>query len=42
MDNFYSKTSKEVMDHCVVMDYFDPEENTRINRMWTNARCFSW
>jgi len=34
--------TKEVMDHCVVMDYFDPEENTRINRMWTNARCFSW
>jgi len=34
--------TKEVMDHCVVMDYFDPEENTRINRMWTNARCFDF
>ena len=34
--------TKEVMEHCVVMDYFDPEENTCINRMWTNARCFSW
>ena len=33
---------KEVMNHCVVMDYFDPEENTRINRMWTNARCFDF
>ena len=32
--------TKSVMEHCVVMDYFDPEENTRINRMWTNARCF--
>ena len=31
---------KSVMEHCVVMEYFDPEENTRINRMWTNARCF--
>ncbi len=31
---------KSVMEHCVVMDYFDAEENTRINRMWTNARCF--
>jgi len=34
--------TKEVMNHCVVMDYFDPEENTRINRMWTNARCFDF
>jgi len=34
--------TKAVMDHCVVMDYFDPEENTRINRMWTNARCFDF
>lgn len=30
----------EVMDRCVVMEYFDPEENRRINRMWTNVRCF--
>ena len=29
-----------VMDRCVVMEYFDPEENQRINRMWTNVRCF--
>lgn len=30
----------EVMDRCVVMEYFDQEENQRINRMWTNVRCF--
>ncbi len=30
----------EVMDRCVVMKYFNPEENRRINRMWTNVRCF--
>ncbi len=29
-----------VMDRCVVMEYFDQEENQRINRMWTNVRCF--
>lgn len=29
-----------VMDRCVVMEYFNPEENRRINRMWTNIRCF--
>ena len=39
---FAQYPTKDVMEHCVVMDYFDPEENTRINRMWTNARCFSW
>lgn len=30
----------EVMERSVVMEYFDPEENRRINRMWTNVRCF--
>ena len=39
---FAQYPTKEVMDHCVVMDYFNPEENTRINRMWTNARCFDF
>ena len=39
---FAQYPTKEVMEHCVVMDYFDPEENTRINRMWTNARCFDF
>lgn len=31
---------KEVMDRCVVMACFDDESNARINRMWTNVRCF--
>ncbi len=39
---FAQYPTKEVMEHCVVMDYFDPEENARINRMWTNARCFDF
>lgn len=39
---FAQYPTKEVMEHCVVMEYFDPEENTRINRMWTNARCFDF
>lgn len=30
----------EVMDRSVVMAYFDTEGNERINRMWTNVRCF--
>lgn len=29
----------EDMERCVVMDYFDPDENERINRMWINIRC---
>lgn len=29
----------EDMERCVVMDYFDPEENERINQMWINVRC---
>jgi len=32
--------TEEVMKRCVVMDYFDLEENKRISRMWTNVRCF--
>lgn len=35
----------EVMDRSVIMAYFDTEGNERINRMWTNVRCFdlkSW
>ena len=39
---FAQYPTKEVMEHSVVMDYFDAEENTRINRMWTNARCFDF
>lgn len=31
---------KEVVDRSVVMACFDEEDNARINRMWTNVRCF--
>lgn len=32
--------SKEVVDRAVVMACFEDEDNERINRMWTDARCF--
>lgn len=32
--------SKEVVDGCIIMSYFDKECNERINRMWTNVRCY--
>lgn len=31
---------QEVMNRSAVMAYFSPEGNERINRMWTNVRCF--
>jgi spermidine/putrescine transport system substrate-binding protein len=31
---------KEVTQRSVVMAYFDKAGNERINRMWTNVRCF--
>ena len=31
---------KEVLDRAVIMRYFDKSCNERINRMWTNVRCF--
>jgi len=31
---------KDVVDRTVVMQCFDEEANKRINRMWTNVRCF--
>lgn len=31
---------EDVMRRSVVMAYFDVEGNARINRMWTNVRCF--
>jgi len=31
---------KDVMDRSVVMACFEEEDNIRINRMWTNIRCF--
>lgn len=37
---FAQYPTKDVVDRCVVMDYFDANENARINRMWTNVRCF--
>ena len=30
----------DVMNRCVVMECFPEEANSRINRMWTNVRCF--
>jgi len=32
--------TKEVVDRSVVMACFDEDGNERINRMWTNVRCF--
>lgn len=31
---------KDVVDRSVVMACFPEEDNARINRMWTNVRCF--
>ena len=31
---------KSVVDRSVVMACFDEESNDRINRSWTNVRCF--
>lgn len=31
---------KDVVDRGVVMACFDDEDNERVNRMWTNVRCF--
>lgn len=33
--------SQEVMDRSAVMQYFDSEQNSRINRMWINVRCYN-
>lgn len=38
---FSQYPSQEVLDRCVVMNYFGQEENKRINEMWINIRCFS-
>ncbi len=37
---FAQYPTEEVMERSVVMEYFDKEENERINRMWLNVRCF--
>lgn len=31
---------REVLDRAVVMQYFDQENNQKINQMWVNVRCF--
>ena len=31
---------EDVLDRAVVMQYFDRENNQRINQMWVNVRCF--
>lgn len=33
---------KDVVDRSVVMACFEDEDNIRINRMWTNIRCFDF
>ncbi len=32
---------QEVLERAVVMQYFDQENNQRINQMWVNVRCFN-
>ena len=31
---------KDVIDRSAIMKCFDDEDNVKINRMWTNVRCF--
>ena len=31
---------QDVLERAVVMQYFAPEDNERINQMWVNVRCF--
>ena len=31
---------QDVLERAVVMQYFDQENNERINQMWVNVRCF--
>lgn len=32
---------KDVLERAVVMQYFDQENNQKINQMWVNVRCFN-
>lgn len=32
--------TKDITDRSVIFRYFDEEGNERMNRMWTNVRCF--
>ena len=31
---------QDVLERAVVMQYFDQDNNERINQMWVNVRCF--
>ncbi len=33
--------TEEVMERSVIMQYFDKEENAKINQMWINVRCYN-
>ena len=37
---YSSYPTENVLDRSAIMAYFDSEENKRINKMWTNVRCF--
>ncbi len=37
---FAQYPSQDVLERAVVMQYFDQENNERINQMWVNIRCF--
>ena len=33
--------SLEIMDRSAIMQYFDAEENAKINQMWIDVRCLN-
>ena len=33
--------TEEVMERSAIMQYFDKEENAKINQMWINVRCYN-
>ena len=33
--------TEKVMERSAVMQYFDKEENSKINQMWINVRCYN-
>lgn len=37
---FAQYPTKDVMDRCSVMWFFDKDQSARINKMWINVRCF--
>lgn len=38
---FSQYPTKDVLDRCAVMTFFNDEENARMNQMWINVRCFN-